>query len=350
MKISILTFSKETNFGATLQCYALCKVLQGMGHNVDIIDIQLKSYSMSWYSAIMRLPMVWLFCQFRKQYLNIFTRHFNVENLCRNYPKSDLYIVGSDQVWNPAITKRLDPLIYFFSFLPRGVRRISYAASFGTETWNYPNLTSQVKELIHQFDAVSVREESGVNICKDVFNVDATLVVDPTLFLSSYDKICGHYDNLRETNELVYFTFMKKKAEQKVIADFSEANNLQAVILRSNRPIPRFKWRPYITVAEWLNNIRYAKIIVTDSFHCMVFCIIFHKKFVAVPAKKGRSTRQESLLRQLGLLDYYCKDTSFLYKTLEYVYNTNINYTETDMIINEMRKLSLDYLEDACIE
>lgn len=348
MKISILTFSKETNFGATLQCYALCKVLQGMGHNVDIIDIQLKTYSMSWYSAIMRLPMVWLFCQFRKQYLNIFTRHFNVENLCRNYPKSDLYIVGSDQVWNPAITKRLDPLIYFFSFLPKGARRISYAASFGTETWNFPNLTSQVKELIHQFNAISVREESGVKICNDVFNMEATLVADPTLLRPSYDDICGMYDARCETNDLTYYTFVHNAPIQEVLVDFAKSQNLDAVVLRSNRAYTGFKLKRYVTVSEWLNSIRYSKVVVTDSFHCMVFCILFHKQFVAIPAKGGRTTRQESLLKQLGLSDHFCKKTEDLYKTLDYITTSQVDYLEIDEKVVEIRERSLRFLEEAC--
>lgn len=349
MKISLLTFSKETNFGATLQCYALCKVLQGKGHKVDIIDIQLKRYPMSWYSAIMRLPMVWFFSQFRKQYLDIFTRHFcNVEDLRRNYPKSDLYIVGSDQVWNPAITKRLDPLIYFFSFLPKETRRISYAASFGTESWNFPDLTSQVKELIHQFGAVSVREESGIMICKDVFNMDATLVADPTLLLSSYDDICGKYDAGRETNELTYYTFVHNAPTQKVLVDFAKSHHLDAVVLRSNRKYPGFRLKRYVTVSEWLNSIRYSKIVVTDSFHCMVFCILFHKLFVAIPAKGGRATRQESLLEQLGLLDHFCRKTEDLYKTMEHISVSEVDYSEIDEKIAGIRGRSFRFLEEAC--
>lgn len=351
MKISILTFSKETNFGANLQCYALCKTLQGMGHKVDIIDIQLKRYSMSWYSAIMRLPMVWLFRQFRKQYLNVFTRHFsNVNELRRNYPKSDLYIVGSDQVWNPAITKRLDPLTYFFSFLPGEARRISYAASFGTGTWNFPNLTSQVKELIHQFDAVSVREESGVKICNEVFNTKATLVTDPTLLLSSYDDICGKYDAGHETNDLTYYTFVHNAPIQEVLVDFAKSQNLDAVVLRSNRTYTGFKLKRYVTVSEWLNSIRYSKIVVTDSFHCMVFCILFHKQFVAIPIKGGRATRQENLLELLGLRDHFCKETSDLYRTMEHVIHKDLDYAVIDQKIKMMREESLDFLRECCSE
>ena len=351
MKISILTFSKETNFGANLQCYALCKTLQNMGHQVDIIDIQLPPKSFSWHAILSRLPQKFLFFLFRRKHLNIFTRKYmTTAELLKGQHKSDLYIVGSDQVWNPDITCVLDPLVYFFSFLPDGVRRISYAASFGTDSWQSTDLTDEVKALLQKFNAVSVREQTGITICKETFGIDARLVADPTLLLTSYDNICGEYNPKRETNELVYFTFVRNAEEQKVIAEFSKANHLQAVALRSNRSFTGFKNRTYLSVKDWLNSIRYAKIVVTFSFHCMVFCILFHKKFVAVPAKLGRATRQEDLLKQLGLYDHFCKDTNDLYKTMEYVMKKDIDYTAIDRKIKEMREDSLDFLKEVCSE
>ena len=349
MKISILTFSKESNFGANLQCYALCKTLQNMGHQVDIIDIQLPKITFSWYTNLLQLPQDFLFFLFRKKHLNIFTEKYKTTTKLQEVRhKSDLYIVGSDQVWNLDITKRLDPLIYFFSFLPKGVRRVSYAASFGTESWQSPALTGEVKRLLHKFNAVGVREQTGVAICKNIFGIDARLVADPTLLLTSYDEICGDYNPQRETNELVYFTFIRNKKEQEVIADFSMANQLQAIALRSNRAIPGFKQRLYLSVAEWLNSIRYAKLVVTNSFHCMVFCILFHKKFVAIPAHTGRTTRQEDLLEQLGLSDHFCKETDNLCETMEHVIHKDIDFETVDKKIKEMRKLSLEFLNEAC--
>ena len=348
MKISILTFSKETNFGANLQCYALCKTLQGMGHSVDIIDIQLRSYSMSWYSAILRLPMIYLFNKFRKQHLNLFTCHFkNVEDLRKNCPKSDMYIVGSDQVWNPKITKRLDPLVYFFSFLPETAHRISYAASFGTSTWDNPELSSEVKQLLRKFDAISVREGAGVEICKQVFNVEAKIVADPTLLLSSYDNICGKYDSACETNDLTYYTFVHNKSIQSILADFALSHNLNAVVLRNNHSYPGFKRKMYVSVSEWLNSIRYSKIVVTTSFHCMVFCLLFHRRFVVVPGKSERSNRQTHLLNLLGLSEYYCPTPQDLPEKLEKAMTAYTDYQKVDSLIESMRKQSLDYLFNA---
>lgn len=348
MKISVLTFSKETNFGANLQCYALCKTLQNMGHKVDIIDIQLAPYSMPWYSAIFRIPRLWLFRQFRKQHLNIFTRHYNsVDELEHDCPKSDLYIVGSDQVWNPGITKRLDPLVYFFSFLPDDARRISYAASFGTETWQNPELTDDVKRLLSKFDAVSVREDNAVQICKETFNVDATQVLDPTLLLTSYDEICGRYEEQKEKPELLYYTFVRDDKTKDILADFAEDNKLQAVYLCSNRKYPRFKRKLYVSVAGWLNEIRYSRIVVTSSFHCMVFCLIFHKKFVAIQGHKARSSRQKSLLNKLGLAEFFCDDTSKLYQTVKYALEKDIDYKDVDYKLGLERKYSLSFLNES---
>ena len=348
MKISLLTFSRESNFGAALQCYALGKSLREMGHDVRIMDIQLHKKVRHWHTALLQFPQDFLFSLFRKKHFAAFTKKYgSVSALMDGEHNSDLYIVGSDQVWNPDITRCFDPLVYFFSFLPKGKRRISYAASFGTESWHAMELTERVQVLLREFQAVSVREQSGVAICKDTFGIDAQLVFDPTFLLPAYDELCGPYDPSRETDELVYFTFIRKKEEQEIIADFAEANGLKATVLRSNRSIPRFKHRRYLSVPDWLNAIRYARIVVTNSFHCMVFCILFHKKFVAVPAKEGRTTRQVSLLEHLGLSACYCEDSTRLYSVLEQQFGAQPDYDEIDRKIQEARAQSLAFLKDA---
>lgn len=348
MKISVLTFSKEANFGASLQCYALCKILQERGHDVCFLDVRLQRKSMRWHTTLLQFPQVFLFSLFRERHFASSTKEFrSVTALMQYEHNSDLYIVGSDQVWNPDLTRFFDPLVYFFSFLPDRSCRISYAASFGSESWHAKDLTDQVKVLLNKFKAVSVREQTGVAICKNTFGIEARLVSDPTFLLPSYDQLCGPYDPSRETDELVYFTFIRKKEDQEIIADFAEANGLKATVLRSNRSIPRFKHRRYLPVAEWLNAIRYARIVVTNSFHCMVFCILFHKKFVAVPAKEGRTTRQVSLLTQLGLSDCFCEDSARLYSALERSLHTQLDYDEVDRKIQEARVQSIAFLNDA---
>lgn len=344
MRISILTFSKELNYGANLQCYALCRTLQNMGHEVKIIDAELPQPSTTWYSRLLRLPEKFWFARFRRRYLNIYTRTYKtVDDLRANCPDSDLYIVGSDQVWNTRITCRSNPLVYFFSFLPESARRISYAASFGHAEWQSPELTEEVKALLGKFEAISVREDTAVDLCRDVFGAKAVRVADPTLLLISYDELCGKYDQRRETNELLYFPFVHDNEEQAILADFARDHGLKAVAMMSFHRYPGFVRRMLVSLKDWLNSIRYARIVVSHSFHCMVFCILFHRRFVAVPLK-GKQTRQINLLKQLGLEDHICEDKTRLRETLERILNKDIDFQEVEEKIEKMRKQAKDFL------
>lgn len=344
MRISILTFSKELNYGANLQCYALCRTLQNMGHEVKIIDAELPQPSTAWYSRLLRLPEKFWFARFRRRYLNIYTRTYKtVDDLRTNCPDSDLYIVGSDQVWNTRITCRSNPLVYFFSFLPESARRISYAASFGHAEWQSPELTEEVKTLLGKFEAISVREDTAVDICRDVFGAEAVRVADPTLLLISYDELCGKYDQRRETNELLYFPFVHDNEEQAILADFARDHGLKAVAMMSFHRYPGFVRRMLVSLKDWLNSIRYARIVVSHSFHCMVFCILFHRRFVAVPLK-GKQTRQINLLKQLGLEDHICEDKTQLRETLERILNKDIDFQEVEKKIEKMRQQAKDFL------
>ncbi|WP_346712706.1 polysaccharide pyruvyl transferase family protein [Mediterranea massiliensis] len=349
MKISILTFSKEDNFGANLQCYALTKTLQNMGHNVDIIDIQLSPMQSSLINKILQYYQHYNFQQFRKRNINkYFTRRYkNVDELIDNPPESDLYVVGSDQVWNPNITKRLDPLIYFFSFLPPNATRISYAASFGFSTWENKELIPKVSKLLNQFSKISVREKEGVNICKDFFHAEATEVCDPTFLLPNYDEICGEYRKEKETNNILYFKFIRNENAENVIANYAKTQNQKYIKLLNFHMTPNSIIKPYVKVDKWLENIRYSKLIISDSFHCIVFCILFHKNFIAMPSIENRAGRILNLLQKLNLSDHFCSDAMDLSQKINQLANKKINYQATEFLIKEMRDKSIKFLLNA---
>ena len=189
MKIIILTFSKVNNYGANLQCYALAKVLQNLGHDVEILDYQLKrSFVKNPIYNIFSYFQSKKFERFREKNLPPFTRHFiDYDDLKKNYPQADCYIVGSDQVWNPNITKNANVMAYFFEFLPKKIKKISYAASFGIEEKDAFNNYSNIGDLLRSFDSIGVREHTGVNLCKVLSGCDASLNVDPTILYGSFD-------------------------------------------------------------------------------------------------------------------------------------------------------------------
>lgn len=347
MKIAILTFSKEDNNGANLQCYALVKILKELGHIVDIIDIQLPAVNYGLLNRFLHFPQHYNFLRFRKEFLNCFTKPFHsVPELKANLPVRDLYIVGSDQVWNLDITRRLDPLVYFFSFLPDEARRMAYAASFGVSEWVWGDAwKNEVGRLLSKFEKVSVRETQGVEICRNIFEINAQVACDPTLLLSSYDDICGPFNLLKETNELVYFKFRRNPKVERYLLGQSKKKRLKMVKLGDFRPHAGCLFRPVYTVKGWLNSIRYARFILTDSFHCMVFCILFNKSFIAMPSSDARYSRMTSLLKYLNLSERFCYDVENLKDRFETLYTQSINYVSVNERINMLRHQGLDFLK-----
>ena len=349
MKISVLTFSKEDNFGANLQCYALLKTLTSMGHQVDIIDIQLPLVKMGLISRLTRIGQHYNFMQFRRKYFNSsFTKKYKSANeLENNPPVSDMYIVGSDQVWNPAITRRLDPLIYFFSFLPSDACRISYAASFGSSAWNDEKLLPRVSELIKKFSAVSVREAQGIKICREIFHINAIEVCDPTFLVPDYDDVCGKYDKNKETDNIIYFKFVRNKRIENIIEHYAKSGNKKYIKLLDFHKTRGSVIKPYVSVKRWLEYIRYSNMVITDSFHCMVFSILFHRQFIVLPSMKTRSGRMKNLLDKLNLSERFCVDEIDLSSKIDYLMSRKIDYKSIQPIIEDMRFQSLSFLSNA---
>lgn len=347
MKIAILTFSKSKNYGANLQCYALTKFLQQQGHFVEQIDIQRPRPRMSIISKILRLHENIIFPMFRRKYIDVFTKKYKTpEQLKKDPPQSDAFIVGSDQVWNPSLTKSLDPLIYFLSFVPSEKRKIAYAASFGTEKWTDEIIQPKVKELLGSFHRIGVREFEGKEICKNTFGVESEIVLDPTFLIDSYDNICGEYNEDKLTNELVYFTFKSDGEVADVVLNISKALKAKPVLLGGVRGKKGFKMRRFVSVPRWLRSIRYAKYVITDSFHCTVFCVLFRKQFLVTPAIEERNGRLFCLLETLGINDRFCKIDDLKQYGITLM-NTMIDYDGVEEAKEKLRKRSIDFLKNA---
>lgn len=345
MKVSIFTFSKEYNYGANLQCYALSKILKGLGHDVDIIDAQLSRIPTSIISRIISIPNRISFWLFQKSFFR-FTRHYSdYKELCDNPPLRDAYIVGSDQVWNPEITKRFHPEAYFFSFVPKGKLKIAYAASFGMEKWHPTAWDDKIKSLIKEFHAVGVREYGGRKICKETFDIDASVVLDPTLLLTSYDEICGKYKPEKQTKNLIYFKFVKSNKSEDVCKIIARNHQLTPIYLGHKKFVKGFRYTPFVSVKKWLNSIRYADFVIADSFHCLSFCLIFRKQFISLPSAEGRSGRMQNLLSSLGISERFCATLDELNARGEYLYNKKIDYKVIDEKLESLRNSSLMFLK-----
>ena len=204
MKISLITYYYSCNHGAVMQTYALCRYLKELGHEVELVDLRQDEGHGG--SIIVRLikPMVFKYRINRiknKYYPKTSKRYFTVDDLKKDPPIADCYMVGSDQVWNPDISRDLQ-LAYFLDYGNDKALRISYASSFGLEKWPGGINTDRIRFLLSRFNSLSTRESHGKKICKETFNVEADVVLDPTFLNSSYEEFNF---GVKQTNNFVCY-------------------------------------------------------------------------------------------------------------------------------------------------
>ena len=364
MKIAILTLDLQTNFGGILQAYALQTVLERMGH--EVTHLQAKHSRL--HNPVV-MPLVWCKRLYRKYFqgdrqLPIFenpykwagknTDRFISSNLnCRFLAPEewneglakeyDAFVVGSDQVWRPFYTP--DVTRFFTAFLGHSdICRIAYAASFGVDGNEFSK--EQIacgREYLKLFSAISVREESGIRLCKELFDVQACQVLDPTLLLRREDYQCFASTAPQSPWNLMVYVLDRTEEKDAFIAEFAEKRGLVPFYANSKTEIP---WNVDIPIGErkqpplenWLRGFADAEFVLTDSFHACVFSILFHKPFgVFVNLERGLS-RIESLLRPLGLMDRCITDAPV-------DLDRSIDWKFIDNVLMQKTESSLDFLK-----
>lgn len=347
MKIALLTIWREKNYGAELQAYATVKVLQQLGHDVEMIDIRLSDCSHpNWKGRIGRFisqlgPSHKKFCSFWNKHIPTTKRYKSLKEIQANPPQADIYIVGSDQVWNPKLTKEFTTL-YFLNFGDKNVKRISYASSFGTDKWNYTDLKEEVKSLLDRFSHVTCREDSGVEILKKEFGVIANQVVDPTLLLEDYQELTGE---TTERDTLVYYPLSTDPELEAYSQTLAKELNLEPVNNKQSTAMLGFAEWDRVSIAEWVKNIAEAKFVVTRSFHGMVFSILHKRQFAVLAGSHGRSTRLTSLLKILGLEDRFFNSIEELNNAKPWT--KEIDYKIVYPKLLEIREQSINTLKES---
>ena len=320
MKIGILSLNPGHNYGGILQSYALKTVLEQMGHEVKVISkykplepsfslLNIPRYCVRCIRLLLKKGDTPVFAEYyenKKGRIAFCNKYLNmkvVKNLNEIKPgEFDAIVVGSDQVWRPKYfepqfqTQIADAFLKFSDNWK--IRRVAYAPSFGVDNWEYSDAqTEECSHLIKQFDGVSVREQTGVLMCKDYFDTDAICLCDPTILLTKKD-----YDNLitsdtpkPQGNLLVY-----------CLDESTEVNKLVALVSREKKMNP---FRIYSStgvnpgVDSWLRAFRDTEFVITDSFHACVFSLIFHKPFLVIGNKDRGISRFKTLLEAFGQSD-----------------------------------------------
>ena len=351
--IGILTFqwASNRNFGASLQAYAHRTLINKILKNKDVQIINFNPISITLKGKVLIYFTAKNFRKYNEKFLNLTKEVKNIEKLKRLNNKFDIFIVGSDQVWR-GVWLLESKEHYFFDFVDDDKKKIAYAASFGVDYWEgTPELTEKIKPLIKRFDHISVREESGIDICKNTFEIDnAVCVLDPTLMISreDYQPVLDDWQDKSHLKKK-YIAHMllddttKLKNESQKIADYLKVdiNYIKGKSFKILGKDITF----YNKVSQWLTYLKDAELVITDSFHCTVFSLIFHKKFVIVANKARGIARLETLLGKVGLQDRFFTDIKDVMKSG--ILDKEIDYNEVDKKLEVHRKYSMDFLKKA---
>ena len=353
MKIGILTFqwAHNRNFGASLQSYACMKLLDKILKLQNVKIINFIPNNLTYKGKILAYFTAKNFEEYNKKFLNLTNKLQSMKDLKNLNNEFDIFVVGSDQVWR-GIWNIDTKTHYFFDFVNDDKKKIAYAASFGVDYWEGTSgLTEKIKPLIKRFNHISVREESGIDICKNTFGIDnAVCVLDPTLMISKeeYQPILDDWQDKSHLNKkyiahMLLDDTVELKSESQNIADYlgAEINYIKGKSFKILGRNITF----YNKVSQWLTYLKDAELVITDSFHCTVFSIIFHKKFVVVANKTRGIARLETLLSKVGLEDRFFTDIKDVMKSG--ILDKEVDYNEVDNKLEVHRKYSMDFLKKA---
>lgn len=364
MKIGILTFHCAHNYGAVLQCYALQETLKSMGHNVEVIDYRpryliepYKPFNIRWFirrnifKAIMRFIQECSICKIRFNRYKVFNAFINNKLNISNRvykgiipDKYDIYVIGSDQVWNKNLTKGGDP-IYWGNFdVSSNRKKITYAASMEAQNID-ADCVQQIRKCLDNFDFISVRENNLRDLLISIYNKKKiNVVLDPTFLVEKNVWTNIMIKPKRKKYVLIYefvinenTTNIAKKIASEIGADVLDIN-VDFLNKDDNRGVSSLY---DLSPEQFLGFFSEACFIITSTFHGTAFSIIFNKPFYFVKIGNNENQRVKTLLDNLDLSDRIISDKS----SPKYI---DIDYSKREKIMEKLRIKSLSYIKDAC--
>ncbi len=376
MKIGILTLPLNSNYGGVLQAYALQTVLKRMGH--DVLEVELKKNLRWQYPPLWKIPLsfgkrfLFKYIVRRKnqkilleryerkiypllvhdilEFISKYIKQFKVDKFIDCKGKFDAFVCGSDQIWRYKYYLFFEGDIanVYLKFLgDDSCKRIAYAASFGTDNWEYPaKETAECKNWIQKFDAVSVREETGVKLCSTYYDIKAKHVLDPTMLLSKddYVDLIEKSDVPKSKGNLFCYILDNTDEKMNVVKNIEKQRHLSSFFMNGDcgNWTEDLEKRIQPPVESWLRAFYDSEFIVTDSFHACVFSILFHKQFLVIGNKERGLARIYSLLSMFGLEDRLTSDTGLDINRMK-----TIDYDRVDEILAKHREESRTFLIQA---
>lgn len=356
MRIGIVTQPLRNNYGGLLQNWALQQVLIRMGHEPITLNYESCIKLPPFYRRVLshvKTLILWFYPNRRRPFFKyerfnrstvsqkFIDKYINVTHPVKAYNnrlvneyKFDCIITGSDQVWRPMYNFHIDKM--FLSFVKSDILKVTYAASFGVSNWEYSAKEENLcRKSAKRINAISVREKSGVVLCKKYFDVDAVHVLDPTLLLNGRD-----YEELtkvvpKETDAYMLAYILDQTDENRAqIERLGRSMDLPVKIVGADGEMET-------PVEEWIAMFRDAAFVVTNSFHGTVFSIIHRKPFVSLCHESRGGERFTDLLGQVGLTERLLAEIP---ENIDEM--CSIDWENVEQILESRRQFSVGWLKD----
>ncbi|WP_320995988.1 polysaccharide pyruvyl transferase family protein [Bacteroides sp.] len=348
MKIGVVTYwQSKDNYGQYLQCYAMQAYLKKLGHEPFLlryaptkpeIKVEIKSFK----DLILYLPRYYRrkkmqnavnedikrwtkeggliqrnFAEFLKNNIQC-SSVFSREDLLKNPPIAKAYICGSDQIWGS------NDLTYYLDFVPENTIRVAYAPSMGGITSLPEDLCKTLQPILKKFSFIGMREKSGVDVCQSLGLKDTVKVIDPTLLLTKYD-----YDKILTPQKkdkpyaFIYLLGNTTVCPTEKVMEYVSSKGLEPIYVVSQRRYDGYE-KIFATLGEWLGYLSNADLVITNSFHCTVFSLIYNKPFITLALGdkfRRMNNRLEELLSDANLL------SQFIFEDIESAPIDNLDFS-----------------------
>ncbi len=367
--IGIITIHKINNYGSVFQAYALQRACENLGRKVEIIDYNYPNsfhvpnkYAKTedllpneprWIKLLYAIDLMKQhrgIARFVSRFEHLSLKQYNhPSELLSDVPHYDVYITGSDQLWNPRHCNG-DPA-FMLHFAPDNALKISYAASVGANSIP-EDLKPLYKKMLNRYTHISVRENSGLSVVKDVADKDATVVLDPTLLLNrdQWNQIATPKRQFRKKYILCYFLNYTFNAFPYVdqLAEYMQKQTGYEIVRVARPPhklgLPHTHYRVGASPEEFLALVRDAEMVLTTSFHGTAFAVNYGKPvFTVAQDREASDSRQVSLMHNLGLDNQILSIKDAMPDKNRFEYDVDSEQERLEIL----RKQSMDYLKRA---